>query len=197
MNDKIILSQTVVVEGKYDKIKLSSFVDANIIETGGFQIYKDKEKLRFLRRLADTCGLIIITDSDTAGFKIRNYICGSLNKSKVINVFIPDILGKEKRKEKPSAEGKLGVEGVSKQVILEALNRAGVFGQKEKINIDPITKADFAEDGLSGGQNSSQLRQKLLKELNLPERMSANTLISTLNVMMTKEEYKRIIEKIK
>ena len=197
MNDKIILSQTVVVEGKYDKIKLSSFVDANIIETGGFQIYKDKEKLRFLRRLADTCGLIIITDSDTAGFKIRNYICGSLNKSKVINVFIPDILGKEKRKEKPSAEGKLGVEGVSKQVILEALNRAGVFGQKEKINIDPITKADFVEYGLSGGQNSSQLRQKLLKELNLPERMSANTLISTLNVMMTKEEYKRIIEKIK
>lgn len=197
MNDKIILKQTVVVEGKYDKIKLSSFIDANIIETGGFRIYKDKEKLKLLRRLANTCGLIIITDSDTAGFKIRNYICGSLDKSKVINVFIPDILGKEKRKEKASAEGKLGVEGVSKQVILDALNRAGVFGEREKINSDPITKADFVEDGLSGGANSTLLRQKLLKELDLPERMAANTLLSTLNVMMTKEEYKKIIEKIK
>ncbi len=197
MNNKIILKQTVVVEGKYDKIKLSSFIDANIIETGGFRIYKDKEKLRFLRRMADTCGLIIITDSDTAGFKIRNYICGSLDKSKVINVFIPDILGKEKRKEKPSAEGKLGVEGVSKQVILEALNKAGVFGETQKVNNNPITKADFADDGLSGGENSSLIRQKLLKELNLPERMSANTLISTLNAMMTKEEYKKVMEKIK
>lgn len=197
MNDKIVLQQTVVVEGKYDKIKLSSIIDANIIETGGFHIFKDKDKLKLLRKLSETTGLIIITDSDTAGFKIRNYICGSMDKSKVINVFIPDIFGKERRKDKPSAEGKLGVEGVSKEVILNALNNAGVFEKEPIPKKDPITKVDFVEDGLSGGPQSSLLRQKLLKELDLPERMSANTLISTLNNMISREEYKKIVEKIK
>ena len=197
MNDKIVLKQTVIVEGRYDKIKLSSIIDANIIETGGFHIFKDKEKLKLLRKLSETTGLIIITDSDTAGFKIRNYICGSMDKSKVINVFIPDIFGKEKRKEKPSAEGKLGVEGVSRDVIIKALHNAGIFESENTSKKDPITKLDFMEDGLSGGTQSSVLRQKLLKEMDLPERMTTNTLVSTLNNMITREEYKKLVEKIK
>ncbi|MEF9984151.1 MAG: DUF4093 domain-containing protein [Oscillospiraceae bacterium] len=197
MSDKIIIKQTIVVEGRYDKAKLSSIIDANIIETGGFRIYKDKEKLKLLRSLANINGLIIITDSDVAGFKIRNYICGSMDKSNIINVYIPDIFGKEKRKEKPSAEGKLGVEGVSKEIILQAFNNAGVFSENSHTNENPITKLDFIEDGLSGGDNSSELRAKLLKEFNLPERMTTNAIIKTLNSMITKDEYKKVVEKIK
>lgn len=196
MKEKIKLNQTVVVEGRYDKAKLSNLIDANIIETGGFHIYNDKEKLKLLRDLANKTGLIIITDSDTAGFKIRNYICGSMDKNKIINVYIPDIFGKEKRKEKPSAEGKLGVEGVSSEVLLKALENAGVFSNNEEKDENPITKLDFIEDGLSGGENSTILRKKLLKLLNLPEKLTTNAMIKILNTMITKEEYKQILKNI-
>lgn len=193
----IKLKQAVIVEGKYDKIKLSSIIDATIIETDGFRIFKDKEKTELIRTLAKKCGVIILTDSDSAGFKIRSFVKQSLPKDKVINVYIPDLFGKEKRKAAPSKEGKLGVEGVSKDVILAALERAGVFcGDGEK-RTSEITKTDLFLDGFSGGENSKELRKRLLKHLDLPEKMSANSLLTVLNTLFTKEEYNETVKSIK
>lgn len=151
----IHLRQAVVVEGRYDKAKLASILDAVIIETGGFRIFKDKEKLAMLREIARRQGLVILTDSDTAGFKIRRYLGGSIPKEQIINAYIPDIFGKEKRKDKPSAEGKLGVEGVPAEVIRQALEQAGVFAEPAEEQTRRITKTDLMEQGFSGGANSS------------------------------------------
>ena len=153
MEEKIKLSQAVIVEGKYDKIKLSNILDAFIIETNGFGIFKDKEKLSFIKRLARERGIIILTDSDHAGFMIRNYISSGVPKEQIINVYIPDIFGKEKRKTEPSKEGKLGVEGMSSQVILRALDRAGVTSAKSLCE-NPVTTVDFYDLGLTGGVGS-------------------------------------------
>ena len=196
----IHLRQAVVVEGRYDKAKLASILDAVIIETGGFRIFKDKEKLAMLREIARRQGLVILTDSDTAGFRIRRYLGGSIPKEQIINAYIPDIFGKEKRKDKPSAEGKLGVEGVPKEEILRALDRAGVLceeGQKPEKNQRPITKADFFEDGITGGPGSARLRQKIIENLHLPEHLSANALLSVLNALMDYEAYQELLEKVK
>lgn len=187
--DKII-----VVEGKYDKIKLSSVIDAVIVATDGFGIFKDKEKQKFLRKLAEKKEIVILTDSDSAGFVIRNFLSGILPKSRIINAYIPDVYGKERRKDAPSREGKLGVEGVSAEIIREALARAGVLVSEEAEEKRNVTKQDFYSDGLTGGEGSREKRLKLLKYLGLPEKMSANSMIEIINAFMSYEDYRNALD---
>ena len=194
----IKIKQAVIVEGKYDKIKLQSIIDAVIIPTDGFRIFKDRDTLALLRSLAEKCGVLILTDSDSAGFMIRKYLTAAITKGEIYNAFIPDIFGKERRKTTPSSEGKLGVEGVPNEVIIEALEKAGVTGAKrEETGEKRITKTDLFNDGLSGGKDSKKRRTELLALLDLPERMTTNTLLEVLNVYMGFDEYKENIEKIK
>ncbi len=194
----IKIQRAVIVEGRYDKIKLSSVLDAVIIETEGFGIFNNKEKQKLIRRLAETKGLLVLTDSDSAGFKIRSFIKGIVPTEQIKHAYIPDILGKEKRKTEASKEGKLGVEGVDVKIILDALNKAGVFCEEtEERERREITKLDLYEDGLSGGENSDILRKKLLKYLDLPERLTSNALIQILNTFLTFDDYKNAVEAIK
>ncbi|MBR3901934.1 MAG: DUF4093 domain-containing protein [Ruminococcus sp.] len=183
----IKLEQAVIVEGKYDKIKLTSIIDGVIIVTNGFGIFKDKEKLELIRYYAEKTGIIILTDSDNAGRKIRGYIKGAIKKGSIVNVHIPDIFGKEKRKTKPSAEGKLGVEGIDAKILREAFSKAGITAS-ERIAPKDITKLTMFELGLSGGNESSILRKKLQSRLGLPSMLSAGALLEVLNTMMTAEE---------
>lgn len=195
MEDKIKLTEVVIVEGKYDKIKLSNILDAFIIETNGFAIFKDKTKLSFIKKLAKERGIIILTDSDHAGFMIRNYISSGVPKEQIKNVYIPDIFGKEKRKNAPSKEGKLGVEGMTKEVIVEALSKAGVTSSKS-VCTDPVTTVDFYDLGLTGGVGSKAKRKALCKVLDLPEFLSTSSLISCINNFMTKEEFYSICQNL-
>lgn len=192
----IKINEAIIVEGKYDKIKLSSMVDAVIIITNGFGIFKDREKLELIRYYAEKTGIIILTDSDSAGLKIRNYIKGAVKTGSIRNIFIPDIFGKEKRKEKPSAEGKLGVEGISVKLLEEAFAKAGVISLNEERPHD-ITNLTLYELGLSGGQSSRELRLRLQRSLGLPQLMSASALIEVLNTMMSADELAERTEKIK
>lgn len=191
----IHLKQAIIVEGKYDKIKLSSIVDAMIITTEGFSIYKDKEKMALIETLAEKSGIIILTDSDSAGFRIRNHIKNCVKKGEIINIYIPDIFGKEKRKSLPSKEGKLGVEGISKEILLEAFEKAGIFSEVIQ-RTEIVTKAMLYDYGLIGRDNSSEKRRQLLKALNLPERLSTEGLIDILNSAYTFEEFQNAINKI-
>lgn len=188
MEEKIKLTEAVIVEGKYDKIKLSNILDAFIIETNGFAIFKDKSKLSFIKKLAKERGIIILTDSDHAGFMIRNYISSGVPKEQIKNVYIPDIFGKEKRKDTPSKEGKLGVEGMTKEVILASLEKAGVSSTSSVCD-NPITTVDFYDLGLTGGANSKAKRKAVCKALDLPEFLSTSSLISCINNFMIKEEF--------
>ena len=188
MEEKIKLTEAVIVEGKYDKIKLSNILDAFIIETNGFAIFKDKSKLSFIKKLAKERGIIILTDSDHAGFMIRNYISSGVPKEQIKNVYIPDIFGKENRKNTPSKEGKLGVEGMTKEVILASLEKAGVSSTSSVCD-NPITTVDFYDLGLTGGANSKAKRKAVCKALELPEFLSISSLISCINNFMTKEEF--------
>ncbi|HEX2937611.1 MAG TPA: DUF4093 domain-containing protein [Ruminiclostridium sp.] len=192
------IKETVIVEGKYDKIKLSSLIDAVIIETNGFSIFKDKEKLDLIRRLAEKSGVLIITDSDAAGFKIRHYLNGALPKDKVKHAYIPDILGKEPRKSAPSKEGKLGVEGIPPDAVIKSLERAGVLFEETDNHSEKrlVTKADLFEDGLTGGEDSVGKRKKLLSALNLPQRLSTNGLIDVINTVYSFEEYKEAVKNL-
>ncbi len=192
----IKIDEAIVVEGKYDKIKLSSIVDAVIIVTNGFGIFKDKEKLELIRYYASKTGIIIMTDSDSAGRKIRGYIRGAVRDGRIINVYTPDIFGKEKRKTKPSAEGKLGVEGINVKVLLAALEKSGVTASESSLPHD-ITKLTLYELGLSGGKSSSELRVKLQVSLGLPHFMSASGLIEVLNTMMDAAELAERVSKLK
>ena len=194
----IKIREAVIVEGKYDKIKLSGILDTVIIETDGFAVFKDKEKQRLIRFLAEKRGIIIMTDSDSAGFKIRSYIKGITNSENVKNVYMPDVYGKEKRKTEASKEGKLGVEGMKTEVIMSALQKAGVFCEKNTyIKRREITHTDFFEDGISGGENSSVIRKALAKELDLPEKISSSSMLKIINTYMTFDEYKEAVNKIK
>lgn len=186
----IKIKQAVIVEGKYDKIRLSNIVDAVIIPVNGFSIYRDKETAELIRSLAKTTGIVILTDSDSAGFQIRNKIKNLARGGEVKHVYVPDIKGKEKRKRAPSKQGLLGVEGIPDEVILEAFEKAGVSAVKsEAPKGDPITKADLMELGLVGGENSAERRAELGRRLGLPERLSANMLLEILNVMYTRESF--------
>ena len=194
----IKLNEAVIVEGKYDKIKLSGILDTVIIETDGFAIFKDKEKQRLIRFLAEKRGIIILTDSDSAGFKIRSFIKGITKSENVKNVYIPDIYGKEKRKTEASKEGKLGVEGMKTEIILDALEKAGVlYSENNKKQGREITHTDFFEDGISGGENSSEIRKNLAKELGLPEKISSSSLLKIINSYMTYDEYRKAVENMK
>lgn len=186
------IKEAVIVEGKYDKIKLSSVVDTVIITTEGFRIFKNPEKLSLIRYYAEKTGIIILTDSDSAGFKIRGFLKGAVNKGRIINIYIPDIFGKEKRKEKASAEGKLGVEGIPVKIISDAFRKAGISSLDEPQKND-ITSVTFFELGLSGKPESKSKRIKLQKYLGLPELMSASSLMEILNTMYTANELKEII----
>lgn len=190
------LKEVVIVEGKYDKIKLSQILDALIIDVGGFNIFKNKEKVQMIKKLADKNGILILTDSDHAGFMIRNYLNGIIPQDKIKHAYIPDIIGKEKRKKTYSKERKLGVEGVDDKIILDAINKVSLKKEEKTNNIKEITKMDFYEDELSGRDNSSDKRKKLLKKLNLPENLSQNALIKVLNKTISYDEYKRVVEEL-
>lgn len=191
------IREVIVVEGRYDKNTLSQVVDATILETKGFGIFKDKEQLSLLRRAAQARGLILLTDSDGAGFVIRNYLKGAIDPQYIKHAYIPDVSGKERRKDAPGKEGKLGVEGMTPQVLLEALRRAGATfeGETERCAHGELTKADLFDLGLSGHPDSAARRLRLLKKLNLPERMSANAMLEALNLLYTRQELAHILEK--
>ena len=194
------VKEVIVVEGRYDKNALSQVVDATVITLGGFSVFNDKEKLAFLRRLAEKQGLIVLTDSDGAGFVIRNYLKGTLPRDLVKQAYIPDIYGKERRKRAPGKEGKLGVEGMKPDVLLSALERAGATfldgeaGETQKR--DPITKADLFILGLTGGRDSSAKRQALLRKLDLPEHLTANGLLEALNLLYGREDLFTFVESL-
>lgn len=192
----IKLNEVLVVEGRYDKNTLSQIFDTAIIETGGFRIFSDREKLSLLRRLAETRGLVVLTDSDGAGFLIRNHLKGAIDPKYVKHAYIPDIMGREKRKSSPSKEGKLGVEGMKPEVIIESLRRAGVSfeqsrGEKKG---EAISKADLYELGLFGGADSGEKRSRLLRSLELPERLTANSLLQVLNILMSRDEFLKLFD---
>ena len=190
------IEQAVIVEGKYDKIKLSSILDAVIITTNGFSVMKNKEKLEIIRFYAQNKGIIILTDSDSAGFKIRNYLKGAIKNGKIINVYVPDIFGKEKRKVTPSKEGKLGVEGIDKEIILDAFKKAGVISYDKDADNDPITRIDLYECGLSGGKNSSEKRKAILHKLGMPQLLTTTGMLEILNTMMSRSEFYDFIDKL-
>ena len=185
----IKLKQAVVVEGRYDKNTLSQLIDAPIFETNGVGVMKNKALLDFLRSVAEKRGLIIVTDSDGAGFVIRNYLKGALPKNKVLHAYIPDICGKERRKEHPGKEGKLGVEGMRPEVLLQALKNAGAEAEKTNVPGRPITKTDLFLAGLSGGKESAKKRKMLQTELHLPEHLGSNAFLDAVNLMMSREEF--------
>lgn len=189
------IKEIIIVEGNYDKSKLSSLVNATIVVTDGFMIFKDKNKCDMLRKLANEYGAIIFTDSDGAGFKIRNYLKNILRTANIKHAYIPDIKGKEKRKNHASKEGFLGVEGVNDEIIITALKNAG-YEENEKKETKKITKTDFYSDGLCGTDGSTEKREQLKKELKLPKHLSANMLLEVLNKLYTYEEYKEFIKKI-
>ena len=186
------LRQAIVVEGRYDAGRLRQIVDAPVFETSGFGIMNDKKLLSLLRRVAQQRGLIILTDSDGAGFVIRNFLKGALPKDRVLHAYIPDIYGKERRKAKPGKEGKLGVEGMEREVILRALENAGAMMEETSGPVrTPITKFDLYLCGLSGTDGSSFARKQLLQDLELPEHMSTNALLQALNVLYDREDFMR------
>lgn len=191
----IKIDKVIIVEGRYDKIKLSSMIDGIIVETEGFGIFKDKDKQKLIRKLSETKGIAILTDSDSAGFVIRNFITSIVPKEYITNVYIPDIYGKEKRKDSPSKEGKLGVEGISAEILKEAFKKAGIgVSQSETNERKKITLNDFFDDGLTGDTQSKKKRTDLLKKLDLPERMSTKAMLDILNTFITYDEYKKLVE---
>lgn len=185
--------EVIVVEGRYDKNTISQVVDATVVTLGGFSVFNDREKLAFLRRLAQERGLIVLTDSDGAGFVLRNYLKGALPKDRVKQAYIPDIAGKERRKRRPGKEGKLGVEGMPPTVLLEALRRCGATFEDESAEAapaeQPITKADLYELGLTGGPDSAEKRREVLRRLDLPAHLTANGLLEALNLLYSRRAF--------
>lgn len=194
------VKETIVVEGVYDKIKLSRFLDTVIIATHGFRIFSDNGILESIHKMAQATGIVILTDSDSAGFKIRNYIKQSMPEGSVKHAYIPDVYGKEKRKKEPGREGLIGVEGIKDDIILDALKTAGceIDGTvQEGKEGRKITKADLYKVGLSGAERSSSLRSALASELGIPMKISANMLLDILNRLVTYEELCDIVQTIR
>lgn len=189
----IKIEQAVIVEGKYDKIKLSGILDALIIETNGFQIFKDKEKKKFIKRLADERGIIVLTDSDHSGFQIRNFVSMGIDKSKVKHIYIPDVFGKEKRKAQPSKEGKLGVEGIDNNILIRLFDSLDISYQLQE-GRELVTAYDLYKAGLSGTPDARQNRKVFMKKLGLPEFLSTNSLISYINSSMSKEKFYSLLD---
>ena len=188
------IKEAILVEGRYDKNTLSQIVDAPILETNGFGIFKDKKQMGLLRKVAEKRGLIVFTDSDGAGFVIRNHVKSAIPAKFLKHAYTPDVFGKERRKDKAGKEGKLGVEGMKPEIILEALRKAGATIEGESVpQGSAITKQDFVDLGLSGGADASAKRLALLKKLNLPEHMSANALLQALNLLCDLDELKKLL----
>lgn len=185
------LKQAVVVEGRYDVNALRQIIDAPVFQTRGFGIFSDREQLALLRTAARRRGLVVLTDSDGAGFVIRNYLKGALAGENILHAYIPDIYGKEKRKAQAGKEGKLGVEGMRPEVLVQALRDAGaeIDGTARRTGGEPVTKADLYALGLSGGADSAARRKALQRQLGLPEHMSANALLQALNLLFTRSEF--------
>ena len=194
----IRIKEAIVVEGRYDKAALAGLVDTVILETSGFGIFSDRERLALLRRLAQTRGLVILPESDGGGFVIRNFLKSAIDPALVKHAYIPDVYGKERRKSRPGKEGKLGVEGMSREVLLASLRRAGVEteGTEAPERREKLTKADLVTLGLSGGTDSARHRRELLQHLDLPERLTANALLEVLNALYTREELEKTIQKL-
>ena len=193
------VSETIIVEGLYDKIKLSGFIESPVFSVFGFRIFKDKDMQKTVRTLAEKTGIVILTDSDSAGLKIRAFIKQLAKDGAVFDAYIPEIYGKEKRKSIGGKEGLLGVEGISEDIILNSLRKSGaeICGiRAERRAKTPILKSDLYALGLSGRENSQKIRKELLKELDLPSKMSANMLISVINRILTKEELCALVDKI-
>ena len=188
------IKAAIIVEGRYDKNTLSQIVDAPILETKGFGIFKDKQQMALLRAVAEKRGLIVFTDSDGAGFVIRNHLKSAIAGKYLKHAYIPDVYGKERRKAAPGKEGKLGVEGMRPEIILDALRRAGATIEGESQSAEScITKQDMMDLGLSGGPDSSAKRLMLLKKLNLPEHMSANAMLQALNLRYTRAQLEELV----
>ena len=191
------IQEAILVEGRYDSNTLRQIVDAPILETSGFGIFKDKKQLALLRRVAEKRGLIVFTDSDGAGFVIRNHLKSAIPAKYLKHAYIPDIPGKEKRKSSPGKEGKLGVEGMSREIILDALRRAGATIEGADVpRKRDITKQDLFDLGLSGNPNAAANRQRLLKKLDLPEHMSPNAMLEALNLLYSLEELEKIVDRV-
>ena len=193
--EKLVLKQALIVEGKYDKHRLSSVVDGLIIITDGFGIFSDDVNMSFIKQMANERGVIILTDSDHAGFAIRHYISGALPQDRVWHAYIPDIYGKERRKAEMSKEKKLGVEGMETEVLVDILKKAAVE-TVERINADPITKYDLYDVGLTGGTGSYGRRKELLSKLSMPERMSCNAMLKVFNILYSRDQFYSLIAEI-
>ena len=194
----ISVKEAIIVEGRYDKIKLSQIVDTPIIETGGFRIFKDKEKQSLIRQIACQRGILVLTDSDSAGFVIRNFLRSAIPDGKIKHAYVPQLRGKEKRKSESSKEGLLGVEGLSAEIIAEAIRKSGatIIGESSAVHTAEITKGDLYDLGLTGRENSAALRQRLLKKLNMPSYLTTNALLSALNCLYSLKELKNILNEI-
>ena len=190
----IKIKQAVIVEGKYDKITLNNIIDTLIISTDGFRIFKDNEKRNLIKTLALRDGIVVLTDSDSAGIMIRSHIKQICPEGKIINVYIPKIKGREKRKEKASKEGLLGVEGMSRDVLLKAFENSGLCAENTQTKTEKITKTDLVSLGLSGGENSSILRKKLSKHLNIPDGFSGNAFLDLLNTLYERDDFLKKVE---
>ncbi len=198
------IKEAIVVEGRYDKNTLSQMVDAVILETAGFGIFKNEKKLALFRKVAEECGLIVLTDSDGAGFVIRNFLKGAINPAYVKHAYIPDVYGKEKRKKQGGKEGKKGVEGMRPAVLEESLRRCGATilssdtpqAETSTAKGKPITKADFCRDGLAGGTHAAENRQRIINHLDLPQHLTANALLTVLNTLFRYEEYTHMIDQL-
>ncbi len=196
--EKMYIKEAIIVEGKYDKIKLKNIIASPIIQTNGFRIFKDKEKVNMIRKAAENKGLLIMTDSDSAGFVIRNFLKGIVPKEKIKNCYIPEILGKEKRKSEFSKEGKLGVEGIDENILLDAIHRSGavIIGENENDAIQQqIEKIDFYNLGLTGREDSAKKRTSILKALDLPTYITTNAMIETVNYIFSKKEFYDFVAK--
>ncbi|MCD8026063.1 MAG: DUF4093 domain-containing protein [Clostridiales bacterium] len=190
------IKEAVIVEGKYDKIKLSSIVDAPVIETNGFRVFSDREKQNLIRKIAEVKGILVLTDSDGAGLVIRNFLNGAVDSSKIKHCYIPQIEGKEKRKSEKSKEGFLGVEGVSDEVILNAIKSSGatvIGAESERCDVE-MTKADLYDLSLTGVKNADRNRKRLLRHLNLPDYLSTNAMLTALNCLYSLEELRELIK---
>ncbi len=191
------IKQAIIVEGRYDKIRLSNITDAVVICTNGFSIYKDREKQELIKSLAAKTGIIILTDSDSAGFQIRSFIRSIVKQGEVLNAVTPDILGKERRKAQPSKQGKIGVEGIPDKLIEQALINAGAVPEESPVDRgEPITRADLMDCGLIGGENCTQRRQRLQRYLGLPELLSAKLLLEVVNKMYTRSGFLEAVRKL-
>ncbi|MBQ6412550.1 MAG: DUF4093 domain-containing protein [Ruminococcus sp.] len=204
MNDKIRLQETVIVEGRYDKIQLSGLIESPIIETGGFRVFKDKEKQRLIRGVAERRGILVMTDVDSAGFVIRNFLRGIVDSENILHAYIPTVKGKEKRKTEASKEGILGVEGIDRDKLLDSIRQSGAhvlnddesFAENRSSLRSEITKMDFFDYGLNGCENAAQHREEVLSSLGLPKYLTVNAMVAAINCLFTKDEFENYLIKL-